>query len=853
MGVPGLWEYLNDIGQQRALAHLAVVDGFEKNKSAKRAYRIGVDVSIWYNHALYSKEGENPQLRLMFFRLRQLSELPILPLFVFDGRQRPKVKRNSRMGKSGSHHLSKPMKELLDAFGMEWREAKGEAEAELAYLNLQGHIDAILTDDCDALVFGGRTIINNWSANLSRNNSNSSAQHNSASSRKKPQVTLYTSERIHRLGLSRGDLILYALLAGGDYHNGVDGFGPKLSFGLARCGFGNALLKAYEDNGPHIQPFLTRWRNDINTELATNSRGFLPRAHVAVPSDFPNLDILKFYAKPIRGEGGAMRDKGELNLVNLANFCEKYFEWGFASSVITRFRDLLWPSAVMHVLRRAALEADEKERAKQVDWSNRERSVRGALLTSHAEDVGTPASLVKESLAPPYNETRQVQNDRIAPAFVNRGPQPTPALRRRDDISDPHPLITKVVGTRHDASTGGLLEYRIEVSPIQLVAFTRLGLTGSRPEPNPPPNSPRKPPPHPDSILRLWVPGSMLRHVHPKLIEDYMLREEAKENKSPRTKGKRKAATLEEEDEAEDDKAAASSLTSTVRQTLDQAPIDGMARTALPAPWHPELTESHVLLNPRFSGNLKGHSMRMRFLFTFPDPDEPGFTEFDADSRAPFENDMLLSNGDIPDDAPGTSFDTLGDQISDGRGKKSKAKNQQSEAKQRAGDDGMLDDIRGPIDDGDAPRTSFDALWDQILDRPSKKGKAKKKPREPKGSKATANPASSSTTSPKARTSGPLLTQLDKINARRVAKRQKVAMLPENGDEALAVALASSSAFPLLSELNHLQVEHSSSSSRPWEKTAQTSGHQRCAYYREPSFSQDSRLSSRDDDIIDLT
>jgi len=38
-------------------------------------------------------------------------------------------------------------------------QAPGEAEAELAYLNRKGHIDAILTDDSDAFIFGAQTII----------------------------------------------------------------------------------------------------------------------------------------------------------------------------------------------------------------------------------------------------------------------------------------------------------------------------------------------------------------------------------------------------------------------------------------------------------------------------------------------------------------------------------------------------------------------------------------------------------------------------------------------------------------------------------------------------------------------
>jgi hypothetical protein len=74
-----------------------------------------------YSHAAFSKGGENPELRLLFFRISSLAKLPILPLFVFDGRNRPKVKRGSRMGKHGSHNLNEGMKKILDTFGMEWR------------------------------------------------------------------------------------------------------------------------------------------------------------------------------------------------------------------------------------------------------------------------------------------------------------------------------------------------------------------------------------------------------------------------------------------------------------------------------------------------------------------------------------------------------------------------------------------------------------------------------------------------------------------------------------------------------------------------------------------------------------
>lgn len=122
-------QVLSKAGQSRSLANIAVVDGFEKNTSGRRAFRIGVDASIWYQHAMHTakKKGANPELRLLFFRLLRFARLPFIPVFVFDGRQRPKVKRGSKKGKSGSHALTPEFKKLLDTFGLEWRMVSASA------------------------------------------------------------------------------------------------------------------------------------------------------------------------------------------------------------------------------------------------------------------------------------------------------------------------------------------------------------------------------------------------------------------------------------------------------------------------------------------------------------------------------------------------------------------------------------------------------------------------------------------------------------------------------------------------------------------------------------------------------
>jgi len=64
--------------------------------------------------------GENPAVRVLFYRLCHLLTLPIIPVFVFNGPDRPKVKRgvNVKMGKS--HWLSSRFKKFIEVFGFFW-------------------------------------------------------------------------------------------------------------------------------------------------------------------------------------------------------------------------------------------------------------------------------------------------------------------------------------------------------------------------------------------------------------------------------------------------------------------------------------------------------------------------------------------------------------------------------------------------------------------------------------------------------------------------------------------------------------------------------------------------------------
>lgn len=61
--------------------------------------------------------GENPALRILFYRLCRLLALPIIPVFVFDGAERPRIKRGTQVQSERPHGLKTGFTALLEAFG----------------------------------------------------------------------------------------------------------------------------------------------------------------------------------------------------------------------------------------------------------------------------------------------------------------------------------------------------------------------------------------------------------------------------------------------------------------------------------------------------------------------------------------------------------------------------------------------------------------------------------------------------------------------------------------------------------------------------------------------------------------
>ncbi|KAL1727018.1 hypothetical protein EV714DRAFT_218167 [Schizophyllum commune] len=581
MGIAGLWDVLKPAAVKRSMLELPVSEGFEKNPKNLRGFRIGIDASIWFFHAEYGKEGENPELRTLFFRCATLMHAPWLPLFVFDGPKRPSWKRGKRISKN-NHALINGMKGIVEAFGYEWRMA--QAEAELAYLNRIGLIDGVLSDDSDNFLFGALTVIRNPSNNLSANRAKPVL--NSEGRDDKQHTMVYRLTDItSQLELTRGGLILIGLMAGGDYEQaGLPDCGIKVATGLARCGFGDTLYDAantLDDDG--LEDFLENWRNELRHELRTNSRGKLPSKRKkladALPESFPSIKVLRSYTCPITTESMGREENNlkitwgkDPNVAALARTCELHFEWGFKDIIVKRFRTVVWPGAILRILRRAVLDADARRSRSGVPSTPRKNRDR------EDEDEGAPGSPSK-----------------LVAKYLSGLTLDSPGAHDSDSDgdSDSDDMVLKIHSSRTHASTDGMLEYRLEVAPRALVRAAESGVQGTRRpmdedewsadsdsgedldldvdsdgEPvkgaKGKGKGAKKAPPAPESTLRVWVPAVMVRMTHPRMVREFEERQAAKrakgkgkgaKPKKATTTRKAKAPTISEgeEDDTDDD------------------------------------------------------------------------------------------------------------------------------------------------------------------------------------------------------------------------------------------------------------------------------------------------------------
>jgi Holliday junction resolvase YEN1 len=291
--------------------------------------------------------GKHPELRTLFFRLLKFLALPVHPLFVYDGKHKPPFKRGKATANSyGSAPIIGLSKILVDLFKFPRHDAPGEAEAECARLQRAGIVDAVMSNDVDALMFGSKLTVMNFSKESG--SKGSAATH----------VTCYEMDNLNSSSCSRLDragMILFAMLSGGDYlPSGVTKCGSKLAGEIARAGFGADLLEVFESEGTELEVKLSEWRERLQYELEENESGYFQTKHKAVriPETFPDRTIFSYYAKPMVSTSRELEvlqarlanawDQ-EIDALELRKFTADTFEWSYRSGARKVIRLLAEP------------------------------------------------------------------------------------------------------------------------------------------------------------------------------------------------------------------------------------------------------------------------------------------------------------------------------------------------------------------------------------------------------------------------------------------------------------------------------------------------------------------------------
>ncbi|KAK7043112.1 hypothetical protein VNI00_008466 [Paramarasmius palmivorus] len=279
MGVQGIWDIVEPIAVECSLDDFVAEEQVRRIKGgtyqAGRPFVVGIDMSsttldrITHNLIPFSKfqahSPTNGAHSQVFRLLAQLDRSSVMSIWVADGTERPPVKRGLAVIPD-EPSFYKETRELVEAFGHHVHMAPGEAEAELAVMARNGLVDAIVTDDSDAIVLGAPCVmvIKGTDSRM--------------------MVKVYRFADVERkLRLTHGDLILYATLVGNDYDSGVERIGHELGLAVARCNYGSKLMSKFPHHNRNrhrsedLDAHLSHVCHQICAELQFNYHGYLKK------------------------------------------------------------------------------------------------------------------------------------------------------------------------------------------------------------------------------------------------------------------------------------------------------------------------------------------------------------------------------------------------------------------------------------------------------------------------------------------------------------------------------------------------------------------------------------------------
>ena len=252
MGVQGIIVIINQYGEGCTTEH--DFSEFDGEKMGLDAYQ------QLYKFKFSSNGGQKSHIVGAFLKTYTMLKHGMLPIWVFDGPP-PKLKRSTlnkrKYKKNNARHkleqsdlefnekinLEKKafsitsemiveVKTLLDNMGIPYIQAGSEAEAYCALINRHKYVDAVVTDDWDAILFGASMMIKNFT--------------------KQTRVKKINIKKLLEiLGLSLDQFIDLCLLMGTDYCQGIKGIKPNNMYEIfkkANCNVYDVLELLIKNN-----------------------------------------------------------------------------------------------------------------------------------------------------------------------------------------------------------------------------------------------------------------------------------------------------------------------------------------------------------------------------------------------------------------------------------------------------------------------------------------------------------------------------------------------------------------------------------------------------------------------------
>lgn len=150
---------------------------------------------------LQGKRKNTTHLYGLYDKVKSYQKTGMIPIFVFDG-DSPFIKKRKKtihVTDYWRHSVTRECKLLLNALGVRYIQAPEEADSQLAWMQRNKHIDFIISDDFDILVFGGDKLLPDFRAR----------------DRFHYYVDYNTIQK--NLGLTHNDIKKIAVLLGNDY------------------------------------------------------------------------------------------------------------------------------------------------------------------------------------------------------------------------------------------------------------------------------------------------------------------------------------------------------------------------------------------------------------------------------------------------------------------------------------------------------------------------------------------------------------------------------------------------------------------------------------------------------------